>query len=115
MCKTIIIFDAGLLHVDLFPSLGKVSDSPADCIRCFRLRQLSQNERNCQNFLKKRIKPDRIFISKKTNYYIIRKKTAVPLVEFVFQGEKTMIPYKEFDFLFNEITIPGLEFDFQTP
>jgi hypothetical protein len=78
------------------------------------LGQLSQNERNCQNFLKKRLKSDRIY-QKKINYYIIRKKTDVPLVGFVFQGEKTMIPYKEFDFLFNEITIPDLEFDFQTP
>ena len=47
--------------------------------------------------------------------WIIRKKIAVPLVGFVFQGEKTMIPYKEFDFLFNEIIIPDLELDFQTP
>ena len=47
--------------------------------------------------------------------WIIRKKIAVPLVGFVFQGEKTMIPCKEFDFLFNEITIPDLELDFQTP
>jgi len=78
------------------------------------LGQLSQNERNCQNFLKKRIKPDRIY-QKKTNHYIIRKKTAVPLVGFVFQGEKTTIPYKEFDFLFNEITILHRELDFQTP
>ena len=49
------------------------------------------------------------------NYYIIRKKTAVPLVGCVFHGEKTIIPYKEFDFLFNGITIPDLELDFQTP
>jgi len=27
-------------------------------------------------------------LSEKTNYYIIRKKIAVPLVGFIFQGEK---------------------------